>query len=114
MFDFKSINTASKKADVNIENKEKKYKELLKKANKTFEEFKNNENISTLQKAAEIYSEALEQKPYEGEPYYYLSLSFYFIGKRSLAKKYLNSLQKIDPNFPESEKLANLISIEEK
>lgn len=73
--------------------------------------FSDNEksSIQDLKEASKLFSNAIKINKKNPTPYFYLSYIFCLFEEKNLATKYLNILEKIDPNFSNIDTLKNSI-----
>lgn len=88
------------------------FDELIYSGIESLKSFSENEKASLLllQNASKSFSSAIKVNRKRPEPYFYLSYIFCLYKEKSLANKYLNLLEILDPNFPSIDILKSLIN----
>lgn len=107
--DFSALQVAKKKVQVIQEKQFENFEELYNEGIRLFLECEKNEDISVLEKSADMFIKAIEYKSTQAGPYFYLANIFYVLGKDDLALTYLKSVEAIDPNFPKSKEFKKVI-----
>lgn len=99
MFDMSSMMSAKKKADVNQEDTNEKYENLIQKGMQLYEQFNENQNEAILKEAADCFFEALFIKRTSMEPYLFLSMIFYLFDEEDKAREYFDIAGELAPEL---------------
>jgi tetratricopeptide (TPR) repeat protein len=109
MLDIKSMMAAKQKAAGAHEQYKEKYENIYNEAFELFNRYLLTEDLPVLQQSAEKFAELVKVKSTRIEPYFFLGLIFYILGKDEDAITYLKYAREIDPEYQEVNSLLELI-----